>query len=121
MLGVSSARNLGARDMLLLRSKIVDSTDTTNLVRVLQRLAVSKLTAQQSASTGIEMAVAGLLQHDNLEVRALSGRIGSAWAEQLTEELRLRQLASKTGPKPKGTGSAGCPACRGKHRAHTCV
>jgi len=121
MLGVSSARNLGARDMLLLRSKIFDSKDTTNLMLVLQRLAMSTLTAQQSASTGIEVAVAGLLQHEHLEVRALSGRIGSAWAEQLAEELRHWQLASKTGPKPKGTGSARCLACQGKHRAHTCV
>eukprot|EP00964_Phaeocystis_antarctica_P058075 scaffold34428_cov89-Phaeocystis_antarctica.AAC.1 len=87
----------------------------------LRRLQVVKLTPQLSRSTGIDQTVAALQSHDNPDVRALSKSITSAWSTQLAEEHQRQALKSKPGPKPKGTGAAGCAACQGAHRAHTCL
>ena len=76
---------------------------------------------QLSRSTSIEQTVATLQSHDNPDVRALSKIISSAWSKQLAEDRQRLAQKSKRGPKPKGTGAAGCPACKGLHRAHTCV
>ena len=80
-----------------------------------------KLTPELSRSTGIDQKVKALQSHENPDVRALSKVIASAWSTQLAEERQRRELKSKPGPKPKGTGAAGCAACRGGHRAHTCM
>ena len=74
-----------------------------------------------SRSTGIDQKVKALQSHENPDVRALSKVITSAWSTQLAEERQRRELKSKPGPKPKGTGAAGCAACLGGHRAHTCM
>ena len=79
-----------------------------------------KLTPELSRSTGIDQKVKELQSHENPGVCALSKTISIAWSTQLTEELKLRAQKSKTGPKSKGTGAASCPACQGRHRAHTC-
>ena len=80
-----------------------------------------RLTSQLNHSTRIAQTVAALQSHDNPDVCALSKLITSAWSTQLAEERQRQALKSKTGPKPKGTGAAGCAACRGAHRVHTCV
>ena len=58
--------------------------------------------------------------HDNPGVCALSKSITSAWSTQLVAERQRLALRSKPGPKRKAV-SAGCAACMGAHRAHTCV
>jgi len=121
-LGVSSARNLGAADMLKLRQMIDEASNTELLARVLRRLSVARLSPELSRSTGIDEAVAGLEppQEDN-GVRELCEQVAGAWRVQVAEELRRRELASRRGPKPRGTGAHSCKACQGAHRAHTCV
>ena len=80
-----------------------------------------KLTPELSRSTDIDQKVKALQSHDNPGVCDLSKTISLAWSTQLAEERQRRALKSKPGPKPKGTGAAGCAACRGAHRAHTCM
>ena len=87
----------------------------------LRRLKVTKLTPELSRSTGIDKTVAALLSHDNSDVRALSESITSGWTAQLADEEQRRAAKSKRGRKAIGTGAAGCKACQGQHRPHTCV
>ena len=118
-LGVSSAQRLGAADLRKLRAAI-DEPHSPKLVYVLRRLEVCSLTPELSRATDIDAAVARLSDHAIAEVRELSARIASAWSAQLKAELRRRELASRPGPKPSGTGALWCKACQGKHRPHTC-
>ena len=56
-------------------------------------------------------------------VAHLCARIVSTWHAQLEEERRQRQPPpqpqGKPGPKPRFKDPR-CPACNGRHRAHTC-
>ena len=78
------------------------------------------LTPELQRSTAVDQTVMALKRHDNPDVRALSETISSAWATQVDLELKRRAAASKRGRKFTGTGAAGCMACQGKHRPHTC-
>ena len=118
-LGVSSAQRLGVADLSKLRA-VIDEPDSPKLLYVLRRLEVCSLTPGLSRATGIDAAVARLSGHATAEVRERSARIASAWSAQLEAELRRRELASRPGPKPSGTGAPGCKACQGRHRPHTC-
>ena len=120
-LGVSSAPNLGMRDLLTLRQTIDESSSAEHLACVLRRLemTLSPMTPELSR-TGIVEAVASLTEHEDACVRDSSARITHSWSTQLAAERRRRELASRPGPKPKGTGALGCRACQGAHRAHTC-
>ena len=119
-LGVSSARNIGAADMLKLRHLLDEPHNTELVARVLRRLSVAQLSPELSRSTGIDEAVAGLEVHEENGVRQLSVHIAAAWRVQAADELRRREMARRPGPKPSGTGAHGCRACQGAHRAHTC-
>ena len=126
-LGVTSALKLGAGDMLKLLKFIDEPRDSAQLVGVLRRLSMSPLTPELSRSTRIDDAVLRLATHAEPEVRELSAQITRAWSTQVAAELQRqaaelqrRRQASRPGPKPHGTGAAGCRACQGAHRAHTC-
>ena len=108
-------------DILKLATVLGACGDIARVDGALRRLQVSRLTLQLSRSTDINKIVAALQSHDNPAVRTLSKIVTSTWSTQLAEELQRKALMSKTGPKPKGTGAAGCAACKGAHRAHTCV
>ena len=119
-LGVSSAQNLGAVDMIKLRAVVIAPPSTEYLLCALRRLSASGLSLGLSRSTGIDGAVGGLQAHEDAVVRDLSARIVSAWTLQLAEAQKIEMQKHRRGPKPKGTGSATCRACQGGHRAHTC-
>ena len=118
-LKVSSAPNLNAADVLKL-VKLIDAGDMAHLDGALRRLQVVTLTPQLSRSTGIDQKVEALQSHDSPGVCALSKIITSAWSTQLTAERQRLALKSRPGPK-RTAFSAGCPACMGAHRAHTCA
>ncbi len=118
-LKVSSAPNLNAADMLKL-VELIDAGDMAHLDGALRRLQVVTLTPELQRSTAVDQTVMALKSHDNPDVRALSETISSAWASQVDLELKRRAAASKPGRKFTGTGAAGCKACQGKHRPHTC-
>ena len=126
-LGVSAAPNLGGSDMRKLCQVINEPSSTEHLSCALRRLLTTKLTPELSRATGVDEAMVRLVDHESAEVRELSVRIMSAWSAQLEAERQRRELeaegqrlASRPGPKPKGTGALGCRACQGAHRAHTC-
>ena len=106
--------------MFKLHDAVREPRDAVHLVGVLRRLSLASLTPELGRSTNIDQAVAELAGHPEAEVRALSAQITGAWRAQVDTELQRRALARKPGPKPSGTGSSTCPACKGFHRAHTC-
>jgi len=118
-LKVSSAPNLNAADVLKL-VKLIDAGDMAHVDGALRRLQVVTLTPELQRSTAVDQTVMALKRHDNPDVRALSETISSAWATQVDLELKRRAAVSKRGRKFTGTGAAGCMACQGKHRPHTC-
>ena len=136
-LGVSSALYLGASDMLKLRAMLEEPKDPAHALRVLRRLSMAPLTTQLETSTGI-LAFADELSRDDsvqsaaqagddeaVQVLTLVASIVRAWGTQLEEERRQQEAqrqrgggpAQKKAPKEKDPN---CPACRGRHRAHTC-
>ena len=120
-LGVSSAPDLGVRDLLELCRAIDESNGTEHLVCILRRLEVVRVMTPELASrTGIDDAVARLTGHEDARVRESSARILRSWSTQIAAEKQRRKLASRPGPKPSGTGAPGCKACQGQHRPHTC-
>ena len=120
-LGVSSAPNLGVGDVIKLAAVLEACGDIARVDGALRRLQGGLTLSMLGGSTRIDQIVAALQSHDNPDVRTLSKIITSAWSTQLAEELQRKALMSKPGPRPKGTGAAGCAACKGAHRAHTCV
>ena len=99
-----------------------DPTQTEQIMCVLNRLSVCVLTPALSRSTRIAEVVATLAQHHQAdEVQTASTQLAHTWNEQVRTEIERQKLASKRGPKPRGTGAADCRACQGAHRPHTCV
>ena len=119
-LKVSSAPNLNAADVLKI-VKLIDAGDMAHLDGALRRLQVVTLTPELQRSTAVDQTVMALQSHDNPDVRALSESITSAWTAQLADEEQRRAAKSKRGRKAIGTGAAGCKACQGQHRQHTCI
>ena len=119
-LGVSSARNLLASDMLKLREAIDDPRSTDYLLCALRRLSFCELTPELSRLTGLDGAVRGLAGHADPQVRDVSARLVCTWTLQLAGAQEAQRQLNRHGPKPKGTGAATCRACQGAHRRHTC-
>ena len=107
-------------DVIKLAAVLDACGDIARVDGVLRRLQVVTLTPQLSRSTGIDQKVEALQSHDNPGVCALSKIITSAWSTQLTAERQRLALKSRPGPK-RTAFSAGCLACMGAHRAHTCA
>ena len=119
-LGVSSAPILGVWDVIKLAAVLEACGDIARVDGALRRLQGLTLTPQLSGRTRIDQIVAALQSHDNPGVCALSKSITSAWSTQLVAERQRLALGSKPGPNRRAV-SAGCAACMGAHRAHTCV
>ena len=119
-LGVSSAPILGVRDVIKLAAVLEACGDIARVDGALRRLQGGLTLSMLGGSTRIDQIVAALQSHDNPGVCALSKSITSAWSTQLVAERQRLALRSKPGPKRKAV-SAGCAACMGAHRAHTCV
>ena len=105
---------LGAEDVLKLRA-LLESSDESNTLRVLERLKSVPMTRELRDSTHIDESLIYL--RDSTEaglVTALAARILEVWEGQIAKE------APQPKPKPAAPPLKECPACRGQHRAHTC-
>ena len=100
-----------------------DPAGTEQIMCVLHRLSFCVLSPELNRSSGIGGILVRLAEehHQADEVYAFSTRLTHTWNEQVRVEIERRKLASKRGPKPRGTGVADCRACQGAHRPHTCV
>ena len=112
-LGVSATLYLGAEDVLKLRA-LLESSDESKTLRVLERLKSVPMTRELRNSTRIDESVAYLRDSTEGLVSALAARIVEVWEGQMAKE------APQPKPKPAVLPPKECPACRGQHRAHTC-
>ena len=134
---------LGASDMLKLQAMLEEPNDMAHAQCVLRRLSMVPMTMQLDATTGflafmVELSTNETLQaavqtgeEEAVHAAALIARIVSTWQAQLSEEQKQRDAAAQTRQRRDANAEAAphrqqqkkdpnCPACQGKHRAHTC-
>jgi len=118
-LGISSAEKLGAHDLQKLGELLDAPPNAAHVVCAVHRLALSPMTPEVSRTGIIEKVESALTKLEGADANLRD--IPRRWREQVAAELERRKPAPpRYGPAPPPK-TDGCPACAGKHRAHTCV
>ena len=115
-LGISSAEKLGAHDLQKLGELLDAPPNAAHVVCAVHRLALSPMTPEVSRTGIIEKVESALTKLEGADANLRD--IPRRWREQVAAELERRKPRYGPTPPPK---TDGCPACAGKHRAHTCV
>ena len=115
-LGISSAEKLGAHDLQKLGELLDAPPNAAHVVCAVHRLALSPMTPEVSRRGIIEKVESALTKLEGADANLHD--IPRGWREQVAVELERRKPRYGPVPPPK---TDGCPACAGKHRAHTCV
>ena len=118
-LGISSAEKLGAHDLQKLGELLDAPPNAAHVVCAVHRLALSPMTPEVSRTGIIEKVESALTKLEGADANLRD--IPRRWREQVAAELERRKPAPpRYGPAPPPK-TDGCPACAGKHRAHTCT